>query len=120
MKILLPAFVVAVLVASLASGQPPQQVEHAPTVEQCQADRAYWMSKLEQPDEHGTDDVSYATLRDWRNEMRKCEVVDRANAVRYYNAMAESQAEQMNRMRDFLERHNLLDEFLAEDAAGKR
>lgn len=26
----------------------PQQVEHAPTVEQCQADRAYWMSLVEE------------------------------------------------------------------------
>ena len=34
MRILLPAFVVAVLVASFASAQPAQSVEHAPTVEQ--------------------------------------------------------------------------------------
>jgi hypothetical protein len=26
-----------------------QEVEHAPTVDQCRADRAYWMSLLEEP-----------------------------------------------------------------------
>src|SRR6202041_742832 len=35
-------FACGALVASLASARPRQAVEHAPTVEQCRADRAYW------------------------------------------------------------------------------
>jgi hypothetical protein len=114
------AFACGALAASLASPHPRQAVEHAPTVEQCRADRAYWMSKLEQPDNKGTDDVSFATLTGWHNEMGKCEVVDPADANRYYNAKAESQAEQLGRMIDFLSRHNFWGQFQAEDAAGKR
>ena len=79
MKILLPAIVVAVLVASFASGQPAQKVEHAPTVEQCQADRAYWSSKLTQPVGKEADDVLYMTLLGWDAEMDKCQVVDHPN-----------------------------------------
>ena len=56
-------FVCGAVVASLASAHPRQAVEHAPTVEQCRADRAYWMSKLEQPDGKGTNDVVFETLR---------------------------------------------------------
>ena len=40
------------------------------------------MSKLEQPDGKGTDDVSYVTLAGWRKEMDKCPVVDPAGAPR--------------------------------------
>jgi hypothetical protein len=113
-------FACGAVVASLAFARPPQAVEHAPTVEQCQADRAYWMSKLEQPDDKGVDDVSYDTLNGWHKEMSKCEVVDPSNYWKYYNAMGESNAEQLGRMIDFLSRHNLWQQFLDEDAAGKR
>jgi hypothetical protein len=78
------------------------------------------MSKLEQPDAKGTDDVSYDTLTGWRDAMNKCQVVDHANSQRYYNAINESRAEQMMRMMDYINRHNLWGEFQAEDAAGKR
>jgi hypothetical protein len=113
-------FVCGAVVASLAFAHPRQAVEHAPTVEQCRADRAYWMSKIEQPDGRGTADVSYDTLTEWHKEMRKCEVVDPENSDKYYNAMGESYAEQLSRMIDFLNRHNLWQQFDAEDAAGKR
>lgn len=113
-------FACGAVVASLASAHPQQAVEHAPTVEQRRADWTYWMSKLEQPDEKGTDDVSYGTLTGWRDEMDKCRVVDPANSQKYYNAINESRAEQMMRMMDYLNRHNLWQDFKAEDAAGKR
>ena len=65
-------FACGAAIASLASARPRQAIEHAPTVTQCQADRAYWMSKLEQADNKGTDDVSFGTLTGWQNEMKKC------------------------------------------------
>jgi hypothetical protein len=65
-------------------------------------------------------DVSYDTLTEWHSEMRKCEVVDPENSDKYYNAMGESYAEQLGRLIDFVDRHNLWQQFLAEDAASKR
>lgn len=118
MKILLFAVGVSVLTVSLASGQPAQNVEHAPTVEQCQADQAYWFSKLEQT--HGTNDVTYDTLQGWHREMDKCLAVDPANHWKYYNTMSESDAEVATRLMKFVNRHSLWQQFLDEDTAGKR
>jgi hypothetical protein len=120
MKILLPAIVVAVLVASFASGQPAQKVEHAPTVEQCQADRAYWSSKLAQPVGKEADDVMYMTLLGWDAEMDKCQVVDPPNRWQYFNVGEEALAAMAIRQRDFINRHDMWQQFLDEDAAGKR
>ena len=113
-------FACGVLAASLASAHPRQAVEYAPTVEQCRADRAYWMSKLEQPSEKGTDDVTFETLRGWQKEMSKCQVVDPENYWKYYNAGSEAVAESGNRALNFIIHHNLWQQFLDEDAAGKR
>ena len=113
-------FACGALVASLASARPRQAVEHAPTVEQCRADRAYWMSKIEQPDGKGTNDVVFETLRGWQSEMSKCEVVDPENYGKYYNAGSEAIAESASRTLAFISRHNLVNQFLDEDAAGKR
>ena len=118
MKVLLLAVAVAILVASLASGHPTQNVEHAPTVEQCRADQAYWFSKLERT--HGTDDITYDNLRSWHTEMNKCAVIDPPKEWKYYNTMSESDAEVATRLMRFVNRHNLWQQFLDEDAAGKR
>jgi hypothetical protein len=118
MKFLPLAVVAGVLVASFAFGKPAQNVEHAPTVQQCQADQAYWFSKLEQT--HGTDDVTYGTLQGWHTEMDQCAVVDPSNRWKYYNTMSESDAEVATRLMRFVERHNLWKQFIAEDAAGVR
>ena len=72
-------FACGAMAVSLASARPRQAVEHAPTVEQCRADRAYWMAKLEQADGKGTNDVGFETLRGWDSEMSKCRVVDPEN-----------------------------------------
>ena len=113
-------FACGAVVASLASAPPPQAVEHVPTVEQCQADRAYWMSKLTQADGKGTDDVQFLTLVDWDAEMEKCRAVDPPNRWQYFNVGEEALAETAIRQRKFLVRHNLWQQFLDEDAAGKR
>ena len=113
-------FACGALVASLASAHAPQAVEHAPTVEQCQADRAYWDSKLEQDDRKGTSDVPLTALFEWESEMDKCRVVDHPNRWQYYNVGAEALAEVSLRQRRFLVRRNLWQQFLDEDAAGKR
>jgi hypothetical protein len=97
---------------------PAQEVHHAPTVAQCQSDQLLWASKMEvmQPRFAGTADVSFTQLRDWGVEMLKCSDVDPGGRLRYF-AMIQSRL--ITRYNNFLNRHHLYDQFLAEDAQGK-
>jgi hypothetical protein len=52
--------------------------------------------------------------------MYECERVDPANKFRYYNTQSELISEQKGRMENFLDRHKLWEQFVSEDAAGKR
>jgi hypothetical protein len=113
-------FACGALASSLAFARPQQAVEHAPTVAQCQADRAYWDSKLEQDDRKGTSDVQFMTLFEWDVEMDKCRVVDYPNRWQYFNLGEEALAEMAIRQRRFLVRHSMWQQFLDEDAAGQR
>jgi hypothetical protein len=100
-----------------------QQVHHAPTVEQCRADQRLWLSKLEDlgRGRAGVATVGYRELdQDWSNQMIECMTVDSENNSRYYNTYGETSAEELLRLENFLRRHNLFDQFLAEDAQGKR
>jgi hypothetical protein len=96
----------------------PQQVEHAPTVAQCQADQRLWYSKIEA--DHGLDDVTFSTLVGWGTEMVQCEIVDPQNHLKYSQTNSEDIAERATRELNFISRHGLGQQFLAEDAAGKR
>jgi hypothetical protein len=103
-----------ILAASLTG-----QVEHAPTVAQCQADQRLWLSKVE--DESPTADLpSYSVLFAWGKEMSDCEEVDHENHLKYYNTKTEITYARLTRLSDFLGRHDLWSKFLEEDAAGKR
>jgi hypothetical protein len=113
MKTLLLAVAILIAVPTLS------QVEHAPTVAQCQADQRLWFSKLEGP-ESNLDDTTIITLNDWSKEMVQCEAVDPENRFKYGNTSAESVAEKSIREMHFINRHGLYDQFIAEDAAGKR
>ena len=93
-----------------------QEADHAPTAVQCQADRAYWLSKLEDTDKSTMESVSYETLDIWASEMYKCRIVDVPNSPKYDYASMEVIAYQHVRLTDFLMRHNLRTQFLAEDA----
>jgi hypothetical protein len=105
----------------LASGGRTQEVEHAPTVEQCRADQALWLSKLEStPPRQGTADVDLKTLHLWFSEMNDCMAVDPANQFKYYNTEAEATGERSSREMSFIGRHGLYQQFLDEDEAGKR
>ena len=98
-----------------------QAVQHAPTVEQCRADERSWISKLEQePLPSGIANVSIQELQAWKNEMADCLKVDAAFQVQYLSTISEADAGQLTRLQHFLKRHDLLDQFLAEDAQGKR
>ena len=99
-----------------------QEVEHAPTVEQCRADHGLMVSKFEK----GIDKldpispVSYKELMKWQVEMIDCRQVDAENYSTYRNTAFEIESEMNVRVGRFLERHHLWNQFLAEDAQGKR
>jgi hypothetical protein len=93
-----------------------QEVKHAPTVEQCRADQRLWMSQIEE--KHAR--PRFIDLDYWLLEMNDCTKVDRAFEAHYHNTETEIVAEQSSRYFDFLERHNLHAQFMAEDAQGQR
>ena len=98
-----------------------QEGEHAPTVAQCQSHQLLWASKMKvmQPRFAGTADVSFTQLRDWGVEMLKCSDVDPGGRLRYFATSSMIQSRLITRYNDFLNRHHLYDQFLAEDAQGK-
>jgi hypothetical protein len=97
-----------------------QEVQHAPTVELCRADQKLWLSKLEEPGNTSLANVTFYELNGWSKEMSDCEKVDPEFHFRYYNTLGEANSEQVLRLTDFLRRHNLWDQFIAEDLQGKR
>lgn len=105
------------LFVSLLSTSVTAQVEHAPTVEQCQADQRLWISKIEGP---AGERPNWDTLADWEKESDDCQKVDPTNRFKYYNLGAEIDAERMLRLLHFVNRHNLYEQFIAEDEAKKR
>jgi hypothetical protein len=101
----------------LLSASVAAQIEHATTVAQCQADQHLWMQQLQ--------DLSHPlpgfhTMTERYKEMEHCTQVDHANEVQYYNTSSEIQANQLTRLFNFVQRHDLWDKFIEEDAAGKR
>jgi hypothetical protein len=94
------------------------QVEHAPTVAQCQSDQRLWMSKLEGDNPSALPE--YSVLGKWGHEMRDCQEVDPDNKLTYYNTQEEVNDAQYMRMMHFIVRHDMWQKFLDEDAAGKR
>jgi hypothetical protein len=94
-----------------------QEAKHALTVEQCRADQKLVLSRLKSNERTL---VSYKEMDGWFLEMQNCISVDPENQLRYYNTMSETSAMLNMRMQSYLKRHNHWDEFLAEDAQGKR
>jgi hypothetical protein len=103
-----------ILTASLVG----QEIKHAPTVAQCQADQRLWFAQLEEGDSPKlpTQDV----LAKWNNEMSDCQKVDPGNTPMYYNTGAEIDAAMETRLTHFILRHGLWSQFMDEDTAGKR
>jgi hypothetical protein len=97
-----------------------QEVQHAPTVAQCRADQSLWLSKLETQGLTDINLVSYNGLHGWVGEMLDCVQVDPQFQTRYGSTIGETHAAMNLRLEKFLTRHNLYNQFLAEDAAGKR
>ncbi|HEX8895660.1 MAG TPA: hypothetical protein VF783_20210 [Terriglobales bacterium] len=80
-----------------------QDIKHAPTVAQCQADQRVWMEQVE--DQAIVDTISYTTLRQWGLEMKDCQHVDPQFEFRYHNTVVEIIIAQQKRLYDFVVRH---------------
>jgi hypothetical protein len=106
-----------VLLLLLVRSLLAQEVKHAPTVEQCQADQRLWLAKLEGSAGASPD---FVTLEHRSQEMDDCISVDPANHAKYYNVESEILAAQAQRLLSFISRHELYDKFIEEDKAGKR
>ena len=65
-----------------------QDIQHAPTVAQCQAERRLWFSKLEENDSSGL--PAWNVLSKWGSEMSDCEDVDADNQSKYSHVSSES------------------------------
>ncbi len=95
-----------------------EQTTNSLTAAQCQSDAAVWLPTLQA--QGGTIAITYETLGSWVEEMTQCQSVDPANREQYFNVAAGGIAERANRETNYLVRHGLYKQFLAEDVAGKR
>jgi len=109
------------------------QIEHAPTPEQCRADADAWgiptpalLVNTEQQFalfSNGTarDTNLTANMLDARmKELGQCLRTDKVNSMRYAEAARAYSIAQLVRMANFMKRHNLTSQFLAEDEQGQR
>jgi hypothetical protein len=77
----LKRFVLALFVLAASVVMGSGQVEHAPTVAQCQADQRLWLSQIE----GGASMLTYDGLSNMADEMNACAEVDPDNEKRYRN-----------------------------------
>jgi hypothetical protein len=97
---------------------PSFSQDHAPTVEQCRADQRLWSSVVH--DKDAVSKLSAQTLTKRSEEIQDCFAVDPENSNDYFYLMVGYGVALSVRYKDFIQRHNLTAQFLAEDAAGKR
>jgi hypothetical protein len=95
-----------------------QRAAIAPNAAQCRSDAAIWLPTLQA--QGGTIAITYETLGSWVDEMMQCRDVDPANREKYFDVASGAVAERANRETNYLVRHDLYKQFLAEDVAGKR
>ena len=109
--------------------------EHAPTVDVCRADRAAWHNTEEETDylnqetKHVSDDLknrnriaklSFKEITLREGEMATCASVDEPNHDGYFEMMKFYGDVRSDRYVSFIRRHHLMQQFIAEDAAGAR
>ena len=102
------------LLASVATGQ---NAKHATAVEQCRADRRLWTVAIE---DHSYRRETINTIEERTLELTKCAGVDLEYEMAYLDAAMHYSIAEGNRLRSFLKRHHLVDQFKDEDASGKR
>ena len=109
------------------------QIEHAPTPDQCGADADAWgiptpalLANTEQKfaifsNATARDTSLTAKMLDARmKELSQCMLTDKVNSMRYAEAGRAYAIAQLVRMASFMKRHNLAEQFHAEDEQGQR
>lgn len=109
------------------------QVEHAPTPEQCRADADDWgipKWSVFVPNENEFANLAGVTMHDRTvtaktldariAELGQCVKTDSALSVRYSQGSRGYAIAELARMADFMQRHNLTEQFYQEDNQGKR
>lgn len=109
------------------------QIEHAPTPEQCRADADAWgipTPALFVNTEQQFNPFTNASARDASltakvlnartAELSQCIRTDRPNFMRYAEADRAYAIAQLIRMGNYMKRHDLISQFLAEDEQGQR
>jgi hypothetical protein len=109
--------------------------EHAHSVESCRADLAVWGKKGDENDYreqearqlHGgaknDNPLTKVTVQELvlrMGEMGNCRIVDKSQEQQYLDVLKFYSSIISDRMRNFLQRHNLVEQFLKEDAFGER
>lgn len=117
----------------LASAAMAQK--HAPTLAQCRADLAVWNGhdahkryyeaetlymQNGTPNQTEIQQLSVEELNLRSSEMADCEKVDPERLSDYADSISFDSSVRGERMLRFLNRHNLIAQFMQEDAAGKR
>jgi hypothetical protein len=106
-----------------------KEVKRAPTVEQCRADQKLWLSRIsddakaeeaEGLREPVAASISFQQLNFCSLEMHDCARIDPEFKKEYCQTSDAAVVTANNRLVHFLYRHNLNEQFLAEDAQGKR
>lgn len=92
--------------------------DHAPTVEQCQADQSLWWEQFDTSEKMSK--LGAQQLHDRTREMQDCSAVDKPHRDSYTRLASLFLLELEQRFANFIARRGLTDEFMAEDAAGKR
>lgn len=95
-----------------------QDVQHAPTVAQCQADQRLWDAKLEEGDSPKVPTFDILVARE--SEMLDCQTVDSDHKAKYQHTEITIGGIEDLRLGHFLLRHKLSKQFMNEDAAGQR
>ena len=113
-------------IALFAALISPCMAENKPlalTVEECRTDQRSWSNWLKADQEIAAkttrSDITFAQLTYWGTEMRVCKKVDPVFAAQYEITENEIAFELEARYYNFIYRHNLWDQFLAEDAKGQ-
>ena len=118
-------YAVAAIVLLFALLAGAQEIKHAPTVAQCRADAALWSDDYQL---NKYEEFRYGTTLSW-NELRArtleiidCIRIDKSREAReVYDSVSHSiAAESWERAENFITRHGLWDQYMAEDTAGKR
>ena len=93
-----------------------QPQEHTPVLEQCRVDASAWAKA----DKSYMQRFPFSEISRRFQEMYDCTNADRPNESKYVFVGLQLSVEESHRAEYFITRHNLWNQFIAEDAQGKR